>query len=36
MNFGMIMTKPKYGENAKLCYTDTGGFTGSCKNKWYL
>ena len=27
MNFGMIMKKPKYGENAKLCYTDTGSFT---------
>ena len=27
MNFGMIMKKPKYGENTKLCYTDTDSFT---------
>ena len=26
MNFGMIILKPKYKNNAKLCYMDTNNF----------
>ena len=26
MNFGMIILKPKYKYNAKLCYMDTNNF----------
>ena len=26
MNFGMIIIKPKYQNNAKVCYMDTDSF----------